>query len=237
MAGGSNGYRAALVRRQLTPGLISSLPGTAGLPPFISFSTSYPEQAPRQPQVLAVAPSITPAFVPEYHTDQRRHLAPSLQADGRARSARSAPCRNAARVSMAARPNRIQPGAVPASPGTTISIAQIGWVVLIFAFMLQPISSSSRPISVRSRPSSPSRFRLGVFFGLIYGLYYYLVQRFDPFHVWLLMATAAVGAAVIAALPGISMAVCLVILMLAPAVTVAGYEVRGYRHRAESLAK
>ena len=43
MAGGSNGYRAALVRRQLTPGLISSLPGTAGLPPFIFFSTSYPE--------------------------------------------------------------------------------------------------------------------------------------------------------------------------------------------------
>ena len=79
---------------------------------------------------------------------------------------------------------------------------------------------------------------VGVFLGLIYGLYYYLVQRFDPFHVWLLMATAAVGAAaVIAALPGISMAVCLVILMLAPAVTVAGYEVRGYRHRAESLAK
>jgi hypothetical protein len=43
MAGGSNGYRAARVSRQLTPGLISSLPGTAGLPPFISFSTSYGE--------------------------------------------------------------------------------------------------------------------------------------------------------------------------------------------------
>src|SRR5438876_10685428 len=43
MAGASNGYRAALVRRQLTLGLISSLPATAGLPPFISFSTSYPE--------------------------------------------------------------------------------------------------------------------------------------------------------------------------------------------------
>ncbi len=43
MAGGSNGCRAALVRRQLTPGLISSLPRTAGLPPFISFSISYPE--------------------------------------------------------------------------------------------------------------------------------------------------------------------------------------------------
>ncbi len=43
MARGSNGYRGALARRQLTPGLISSLPGPAGLPLFISFSTSYPE--------------------------------------------------------------------------------------------------------------------------------------------------------------------------------------------------
>ena len=43
MAGGSDGYRAALMRRQLTPGLISSSPGMAGLLPFISFSTSYPE--------------------------------------------------------------------------------------------------------------------------------------------------------------------------------------------------
>src|SRR4051794_23767702 len=43
MAAGSNGYRAALVSRQLMPGLISSLPETAELLQFISFSTSYPE--------------------------------------------------------------------------------------------------------------------------------------------------------------------------------------------------
>ena len=43
MAGESNGYRAALVRRRLTPGLISSLSATARLPPYIYFSTSYPE--------------------------------------------------------------------------------------------------------------------------------------------------------------------------------------------------
>jgi hypothetical protein len=43
VAGWSDGYQAVRVRRQLTPGLISLLPGTAGLPPFISFSTSYPE--------------------------------------------------------------------------------------------------------------------------------------------------------------------------------------------------
>ena len=46
MVGGFNGYRAALAPRQLTPGLISSLPGTAGLPQFISFSTSYSELPP-----------------------------------------------------------------------------------------------------------------------------------------------------------------------------------------------
>jgi len=57
MAGGSNGYRALLVRRQLTPGLISSLSGTAGLPPFISFSTSYPEMdsAVRRPMIGSVS--------------------------------------------------------------------------------------------------------------------------------------------------------------------------------------
>ena len=43
MAGGSHGYRAALAMRQPTPERISSSPGTAGLPPFISSSTSCPE--------------------------------------------------------------------------------------------------------------------------------------------------------------------------------------------------
>ena len=51
MAGGSNGYRTALVTRQLTLGLISSLPGTAGLPLFISFSTSSPELQLVQPDL------------------------------------------------------------------------------------------------------------------------------------------------------------------------------------------
>src|SRR5258707_13223860 len=43
MAGWSAGYRAARVRRQLTPGPISSLRRTAGSLPCISFSTSYHE--------------------------------------------------------------------------------------------------------------------------------------------------------------------------------------------------
>src|SRR5712692_6322105 len=43
MVGWSAGYQAARVRRQHTLVLISSLPGTAGLPQFIFFSTSYRE--------------------------------------------------------------------------------------------------------------------------------------------------------------------------------------------------
>ena len=45
MEGGSDGYRVALVRHQLTPGLISSLPAMAELPVFISFSTSCPKHS------------------------------------------------------------------------------------------------------------------------------------------------------------------------------------------------
>jgi low temperature requirement protein LtrA len=78
---------------------------------------------------------------------------------------------------------------------------------------------------------------LGVFLGSIYALYYYLVRRFDLLHAWLLSGTVAVLAlAVIAALIGVNMATCLIILMFAPVVTVVGYEMRGHRHQAEALA-
>lgn len=78
---------------------------------------------------------------------------------------------------------------------------------------------------------------VGVFLAAIYALYYYLVRRFDPLHIWLVLATAAVVAlAILAALAGVDMAVCLVILMLAPAVTIVGYEMLGHRHQAEALA-
>jgi low temperature requirement protein LtrA len=77
---------------------------------------------------------------------------------------------------------------------------------------------------------------VSVFLGSIYPLYYYLVRQLALLHVWLLSGTAAVVAlAVIAAISGVDMAVCLVILTLAPFVTVVGYEVAGHRHQAEAL--
>ena len=68
---------------------------------------------------------------------------------------------------------------------------------------------------------------VGVFLGLMYALSYYLVRRFHVFQAWLLIATGgAVAATLVAALSGLDVAKCLVILMLAPAVTVVGSEVR-----------
>ena len=77
---------------------------------------------------------------------------------------------------------------------------------------------------------------VGAFLVLMNALYYYMVRRFNRFQLWLLFWTATVVAvAVSAALSGIDMARCLVILMLAPAVTVVGYEVRGYRYFPNAL--
>ena len=77
---------------------------------------------------------------------------------------------------------------------------------------------------------------VGVFLLAIYALYYYLVRRFDPFHLGLLVATIAVMvAAIAAAVAGVDMTVCLCILMFAPVVTVVGYEWRGHRHEAAAL--
>lgn len=71
-----------------------------------------------------------------------------------------------------------------------------------------------------------------------YLLYSALFVDVDPFHALLGVLTAVVLAAgPLLATSGVSMAVCLVVVMLAPAVTVVGYETRGHRHVAEALAR
>jgi len=78
---------------------------------------------------------------------------------------------------------------------------------------------------------------VGVFLLAIYALYAYLVRSFDPLHKWLLMGTLAVVlTAVAAAMAEVDMAICLVVLMLAPMVTVVGYEIWGHRHQAQALS-
>jgi low temperature requirement protein LtrA len=79
---------------------------------------------------------------------------------------------------------------------------------------------------------------VAVFLGAIYALHAQLVRWFDAFHGWLLAANVAVVAgAIIAVGNGSDMSIGLVILMLAPVVTVIGYEVLGYRHQAAVIEK
>jgi low temperature requirement protein LtrA len=79
---------------------------------------------------------------------------------------------------------------------------------------------------------------VGVYLLGIYALYSGLLSDIDPFHAWLLFLTAVVlVAGPLLAAAGVSMALCLLVIMLAPAVTVVGYEVRGHRHVAEALER
>jgi hypothetical protein len=63
-----------------------------------------------------------------------------------------------------------------------------------------------------------------------------LVGRFDAFHAGLLAVAALVLVAAIAmAAAGVKMAVCLLVVTLAPAVTVLGHELVGHRRAQASL--
>jgi low temperature requirement protein LtrA len=71
-----------------------------------------------------------------------------------------------------------------------------------------------------------------------YVVYSVLLHTGDPFHLWLLAGTAAVlGLAVVLAAAGLSVPVCLLVVMLAPVVTVVGYEMLGHRHMADAVGR
>jgi low temperature requirement protein LtrA len=79
---------------------------------------------------------------------------------------------------------------------------------------------------------------LAVYVAIVYGLYSILMRERDPFHLALLAATAAVVVLSVAlAAAGASMAVCLLVLTAAPAVTIVGYETLGHRHMDEALER
>ena len=72
----------------------------------------------------------------------------------------------------------------------------------------------------------------------LFALYTFLVRAVDPFHIALLAGTAALLIIpVMLATTGAPMAICLVVLMLAPLVTVIGYETIGHRHVAIAVQR
>ena len=79
---------------------------------------------------------------------------------------------------------------------------------------------------------------VAVFFVALFGIYSYLAGEFDPFHIGLFVGTLAVlVAAVGLAAAGASLGTCLIVITLAPAVVVVGYELVGHRHQADMLVR
>jgi low temperature requirement protein LtrA len=79
---------------------------------------------------------------------------------------------------------------------------------------------------------------VAVYVGVLFALYSILMRTRDPFHIALLAGTAAVLVlSIVLAASGVNMSVCLVVLALAPAVTVVGYEALGHRHVADALER
>lgn len=79
---------------------------------------------------------------------------------------------------------------------------------------------------------------VAVFTASIYAIYCYMLGELHRYQIGLLALTGAViGAAIAAAATGVNMAHCLIILMLAPFVSVIGYESVGHKHQAEALSR
>jgi len=79
---------------------------------------------------------------------------------------------------------------------------------------------------------------VGAYIVSVYVLYAWLVRTMDAFHLLLIALTGAVlGLAVWLAAAGISMANCLLVVTLAPMVSVVGYETLGDRHAAQAIAR
>jgi low temperature requirement protein LtrA len=78
---------------------------------------------------------------------------------------------------------------------------------------------------------------VGAYVACVYLIYMLLVNSWDTFHILLVIGTAAVliGAVLLAA-AAVSMAACLLIVTLAPMVSVVGFEVLGHRHAAQAIA-
>jgi low temperature requirement protein LtrA len=79
---------------------------------------------------------------------------------------------------------------------------------------------------------------VSVFIGMLYLMYAVSMRAADPFHLTLLGCTAVtLVAAVVLAGRGLPLAWCLVVVALAPVVTIAGYEAVGHRHMQDHLSK
>jgi low temperature requirement protein LtrA len=77
-----------------------------------------------------------------------------------------------------------------------------------------------------------------IYVAMLFGLYSVLMRARDPFHIGPIAGTAAIVIlSVVLATAGVDMAICLVVLALAPVVTIVGYETLGHRHIADAIER
>jgi low temperature requirement protein LtrA len=111
------------------------------------------------------------------------------------------------------------------------SIAATGAGLHVAAYFLEGVATLSTTATVLT-----VAVPVAVFVLALYAIGSVFLRQRDPFHLLLLAGTAAVlGLAVVCAQMDVSMSWCLVLLMLAPIVTVVGYETVGHRHLATAL--
>jgi low temperature requirement protein LtrA len=110
-------------------------------------------------------------------------------------------------------------------------LAAMGAGLHVAAFGLEDKSSIGATATVLSVVIPVAIFSLALF-----GIYAALMRTRDPFHVLLLAVTGAILAlAVVLAEADVGVTTCLLVVMLAPVVTVVGYETVGHRHMADAL--
>jgi hypothetical protein len=79
---------------------------------------------------------------------------------------------------------------------------------------------------------------VAIYIAVVYALYSMLMRTRDPFHLGLIAGTAAfVLLSIVLAAAGVNMPLCLIVLALAPVVTVVGYETLGHGHVADALER
>lgn len=110
-------------------------------------------------------------------------------------------------------------------------LAAMGAGLHVGAYRLEGEAKISDTATVLSVALPVALFALTLF-----ALYSLLFGELDRFHFGLLAGTCTVlAASVLLAAAGVSMGICLLVLVLAPAITVVGYETLGHRQMANAL--
>jgi low temperature requirement protein LtrA len=113
------------------------------------------------------------------------------------------------------------------------SIAATGAGLHVGAYFLEGVATVNSTATVLT-----VAVPVAIFVLTLYGIGSASLRQRDPFHLLLIAGTASLlGLAVVCAELGVSMSWCLVVLMLAPAVTVVGYETVGHRHPTVALLR